>query len=153
MKTAFSIFLACVALFFIWLICLVLGHGCSYVAETADVVHQEVAPDVLLKKYSWFKDASAHLDEMDANIQVFDARVKSVKETYGADASKWPRDVREQLALNSAELAGVKAAYNGLAADYNAAMAKIQWRFCNVGQLPSGADKVLPREYRSYSTN
>ena len=43
-----------------------------------------------------------------------------------------------------------KAAFNSLAADYNANMAKINFAFCNIGTMPAGADIPLPREFRQY---
>jgi hypothetical protein len=44
----------------------------------------------------------------------------------------------------------MKYSFNQLAADYNAQMAKINYAFCNVGQLPQGATTPLPREYKPY---
>lgn len=54
------------------------------------------------------------------------------------------------MSIWQAEVAGVKASYNSLAAEYNAQMAKINWRFCNRGQLFKGADEPLPREFALY---
>jgi hypothetical protein len=50
------------------------------------------------------------------------------------------------------EVAGVKASYNSLAAEYNANMVKVHWAFCNAGDLPAGAAEALPREYKPYET-
>jgi hypothetical protein len=66
------------------------------------------------------------------------------------ERQKWPREDREQYNVWSSEVAGVKASYNSLAAEYNAAMAKFNWRFANAGDLPKGADKPLPREFKTY---
>ena len=57
------------------------------------------------------------------------------------------------MSLWRSEVAGVKASYNGLAAEYNAQMAKFNWQFCNVGDLPKGADVALPREFKPYVTD
>ncbi len=62
----------------------------------------------------------------------------------------WPRTDLEQYNLWTTELAGVIAAYNSLAAEYNAQMAKENWAFCNVGDLPAGATEPLPREFAAY---
>jgi len=70
---------------------------------------------------------------------------------YGSAARKeWAREDREQFNVWSSEVAGVKASYNSLAAEYNAQMAKMNWRFTNVGMLPQGATQPLPREYKPY---
>jgi len=61
-------------------------------------------------------------------------------------------DVREQVGLWQSEVAGITASYNALAADYNAQMSKINYRFCNVGDLPRGATDPLPREFKPYQT-
>ncbi len=64
--------------------------------------------------------------------------------------NKWPREDREQYNLWQSEVAGIKASYNTLAAEYNAQMSKMNWRFTNVGELPKGAETPLPREFKPY---
>lgn len=128
------------------------GRGCSMASDGLDVAQQELTPSALLKKYTWFKDAAAALDARHADIGVYETRAADAATTYGADASKWPRDVRESAAQARSELAGLKASYNTLAADYNAQMAKANWRFCNAGDLPAGADVPLPRSFRAYES-
>jgi hypothetical protein len=130
-------------------------HGCSAAVNTAhkaiDVVADQLDPATLLKKYEWFKDASAQCDKKLADIQVYENRFTQTKQMYG-EPTKWPRDVREQVMLWQSEVSGITASYNSLAADYNAQMAKINYRFCNVGNLPQGATEPLPREYKPYQT-
>jgi hypothetical protein len=76
-----------------------------------------------------------------------------MEESYlGQPRKDWARDDREQYNTWQSEVSGVKAGYNTLAADYNAQMAKFNWSFANAGQLPKGADKPLPREYKPYET-
>ncbi len=121
------------------------------VGRTIDVAKQELDPGILLKKYEWFKDASAQLDKKIADIQVYESRFKQMDITYKKiPRDKWPRDDREQYNLWQTEVAGVKASFNSLAAEYNSQMTKINWRFTNIGDLPKGADKPLPREYKTY---
>jgi two-component SAPR family response regulator len=124
---------------------------CNWFGRAATVVSQQVDPQELLRKYEWFKDAAAALDAKVANIQVYDQRFKQMEDTYKGTLRKdWPRDDREQYNLWQSEVSGVRASYNLLAAEYNSAMSKINYRFCNVGDLPKGADKPLPREYKPY---
>jgi hypothetical protein len=122
-------------------------------SEAVDVGVEEAGPRALLKKYQWFKDASAQLDKKQADIKVYEARFKSMEDGYkGQRRSEWAREDREQYNLWTSEVAGIKASYNGLAAEYNAAMVKINWAFCNKGELPKGAEQPLPREYKPYIT-
>lgn len=134
--------------------CSVVGFGCGFYRNAVSVAKQELYPAALLQKYQWFKDAAAALDKKQADISVYDARLRSISETYGipSKTNMWPRDVREQAAIWSSELAGIKASYNSLAAEYNAQMSKINWRFTNVGDMPDGGTP-LPREYRTYINN
>lgn len=121
--------------------------------NTASVIQKEFYPDALLRKYEWFKDAAAALDKKQADIGVYDARLSTLAADYKGVARKdWPRDDREQSAIWQSELAGVKASYNSLAAEYNAEMVKFNWKFTNVGDVPQGG-RPLPREYRPYQEN
>jgi len=122
--------------------------GCS---ETAEVAQKELGPKALLRKYEWFKDAAAALDSKKASIDVYEGRFARLKEEYkGKSRSDWSREDREQSNLWEQEVAGIKASYNSLAADYNAAMAKANWNFCEVGTLPPGATTPLPRAFKPY---
>ncbi len=127
--------------------------GCFVCNEAAQVAKDEFGPEALLKKYMWFKDAAAQLEKKQADVTVYDGRMKAMAEAYkDLPRHKWPREDREQYNVWASEVAGVKASYNSLAAEYNAQMAKFNWRFANAGELPKGADKPLPREFKPYIT-
>ncbi len=131
----------------------VTGYVLGWFGEAAQVAQEEFGPRAMLEKYEWFKDAAAQLEKKQADITVYDGRMKEMNETYKDLArQKWPREDREQYNVWSSEVAGVKASYNSLAAEYNAQMAKFNWRFANVGELPKGADTPLPREFKPYTT-
>lgn len=117
-----------------------------------ETAYQEFKPEALLKKYEWFKDAAAQCDAKMAVLGTYESRFKSLKESYGANVSRssWSREDKEQWNIWESEYLGVKASYNDLAAQYNAAMVKFNYRFCNVGNLPPGATIPLPREYKPY---
>ena len=120
--------------------------------EAADVAHEEFGPRELLRKYEWFKDASAKLDKKKADIKVYKNRLKTLADTYEGEKRKdWAKEDREQYNQISAEIAGVQASYNTLAAEYNAQMAKFNWQFANAGKLPEGATDPLPKEYKPYT--
>ena len=130
---------------------MVAGSALNWFGRATTVVSQEVDPQVLLTRYEWFKEAAAQLDKKAADIKVYDARLRAQDAAYeGVSRKDWPRDERQQRAVWEGEVAGVTASYNALAAEYNAQMAKINWRFTNVGALPRGAAEVLPREFRVY---
>lgn len=118
--------------------------------NAAAVVQKEFYPEALLKKYEWFKDASAALDKKQADIGVYDARMKALSDQYtGAKRAAWARDDREQSSIWASEEAGIKASYNQLASEYNAEMVKFNWKFTNVGDVPQGG-RPVPREYKPY---
>lgn len=130
-------------------------HTCSSANDIAhkaiDVTAAQFDPETMLKRYEWFKDASASLDAKQADIQVYQNRFDTLKSDYGTSPrSQWSREDREQYNIWLSEVSGVQASYNMLAAEYNASMAKINYAFTNIGQLPRGADKPLPREYKPY---
>lgn len=132
-------------------------HGCSAVVDTAhkaiDVTAAQFDPATLLRKYEWFKEASAQCDKKLADIKVYERRFTQLKTDYeGKPRTQWSREDREQYNIWLSEVSGIQASYNSLAAEYNAAMAKINYAFCNVGELPQGATEVLPREFRPYTT-
>lgn len=124
--------------------------GCMDACNTA---YKEFKPSTLLKKYEWFKDASAQLDKKVADIKVFESRLANMDSTYkGIQKKDWPKDERQTYNQWDNEVAGTIASYNLLAAEYNSQMAKFNWAFCNAGTLPEGATEVLPREYKPYKT-
>jgi hypothetical protein len=128
----------------------VIGGVGGWFSEAATVAHKELGPNALLNKYQWFKDAAAQLDKKRADIGVYDKRVEAMKADYGDQPrAKWDRTDKEQMSIWMSERAGVIASYNGLCAEYNSAMAKINWRFANRGDVPHGSE-ALPREYREY---
>src|SRR5678815_131701 len=128
-----------------------IGSVLGWFGQAKQVAEQEFSPRALFDRYQWFKDAAAQLDKKRADIPVYNQRIKAMDTDYiGIQRSRWPRDDREQYNVWRSESAGVKASFNQLAAEYNAAMAKINWQFANVGQLPQGATEPLPREFKPY---
>lgn len=124
----------------------------GFFQEGAQVAREEFGPRALLKKYEWFKDAAAECDKKRADVKVFEVNLVVMKEDYeGTKRRDWDRTDKEQFNQWRMEIAGVKASYNSLAAEYNSAMSKFNWRFCNKGTLPQGATDPLPREFKEYS--
>ena len=125
--------------------------SCWIVNESVNVAKEEFGPRELLRKYEWFKDASAEIDKKLADIKVYESRLQSMRDDYEDVKRKdWDWIDKDQFNLWTQEVAGVKASYNSLVAEYNAQMVKFNWRFCNKGTLPKGATEPLPREFKSY---
>lgn len=142
-----------------WIILIIVGflalivilNILGWIGGATQVVSEEFSPRVLFDRYLWFKDAAAQLDKKQADIAVYDARLKNLSGAYiGIPRGKWPREDREQYSTWSSEAAGIRASYNSLAAEYNAAMAKVNWKFAERGTLPPGATVPLPREFKPY---
>lgn len=129
------------------------GIPLGWFSGATKVVQKEFGAEMLLKKYEWFKNASAELDKKRADIAVYEGRLSGLEQTYAKlTRERWPREDREQYNVWQSEVAGVKASYNSLAAEYNSQMSKFNWRFTNVGDLPPGATEPLPREVKPYVT-
>ena len=140
-----------VRLSYVVLLTVILLSGCDWFRESKQVAQEELGPKELLRKYEWFKNASSQLDKKQADIKVYQKRITTMSKDYvDLPRNKWPREDREQYNLWQSEVAGIKASYNTLAAEYNSQMSKINWRFTNVGELPKGAETSLPREFKPY---
>lgn len=141
-----------VVLFVLGMLIWFLGSMCAVANNAQQTAMQEFSPSALLAKYEWFKDAHAALDAKRANLAVYERRLVGLEKSYGENRGKWPADERERAGIWESEQAGIAASYNLLAADYNAQMAKFNWRFTNLGDLPAGATEVLPRSVAPYTT-
>lgn len=128
--------------------CGVFSAASWFTSRAMDVAKEQLDPAELLRKYEWFKNASAALDAKQADIRVYEKKITRVRKLE--DENRLDRTNREQLMIWEQEMAGVKLSYNDLANDYNAQMSKINWRFTNIGGLPQGATQPLPREFKPY---
>lgn len=159
MKTS-TVIIAILLFFVIGIPSCLFLKGCGTASNMIDdgfkTIEKQFSPSELLKKYEWFKDASAQCEQKIATLKTYETRFKSIKQSYGLDSLKrrnWSRDDREQWNVWQSEYLGEKASYNDLAAQYNAAMVKFNYSFCNVGSLPQGASEPLPREFKPYIVN
>lgn len=124
----------------------VISYALGWFSEAGKVAQEQFGPAALLKKYESFKDMSAQLDARLSTIKVHENKVAKME----ADKANWTRPDKEAYYIKVDELAGIKAAFNNLAAEYNSNMAKDNYAFTNVGRLPQGAKDPLPREYKTY---
>lgn len=123
------------------LVCAVLfglGTICGTVTETRNVAQEQFGARAALKKYEWFKDASAQLAKKRADITLYDARQKDECKPRPTD-----RFAQEACTTMASERLGVIASYNELAAEYNAASSKVNW---------SIFQGDIPQTYAPYTT-
>lgn len=136
--------------------CRACGTADKMIDNGYQTVYDEFKPSELLKKYEWFKDASAQCEQKLATLKTYESRFESMKEGYGVDSLKrrnWAREDKEQWNVWESEYLGLKASYNELASQYNAAMVKFNYAFCNAGDMPDGSMQPLPRQYKPYIIN
>lgn len=117
------------------------GYVFGVFGEGAEVMREEFGPKALRDKYEMFKDMHAQLGRKQADIAMYREQLN--------DTAKGSEDYR----LLRQEMMGIVSSYNNLAAQYNSAMAKVNYRFANVGGLPEGSTDTLPRNYAPYSTS
>jgi hypothetical protein len=122
----------------------VIGYGLGWFSEAGDVAQKEFGAKAALKKYEWFKDASAKLEQKKNDIAIYEKKVENLNEQYkGSKRKDWDRTDKETLNQWETELAGVKLSYNSLAAEYNSQSSKFNW-------APFKGD--IPENYEQYLT-
>jgi len=143
---------------FWYIICLcifigIISYSLSWCRNMEKVASNQFSPQSLLEKYEWFKNVSDSLEKKHAEISVFEMRIENLKNEYDNERGiSWSREDCETYNLIISELVGIKAIYNQLTSEYNLQMVKFNYKFINVEELPQGTQKVLPREYESYTT-
>lgn len=109
------------------------------VVDTAQgVVAKTMNADNALFNYELFHDLSQGVKQAEANIRAQDQAIATLTVTYGEDALKWPKDVRERYAFINETKQGYITQYNRLAGDYNAQSRKLNRNLFR--------DKGLPHE-------
>ena len=119
--------------------------SCRYADDASDTAFDEFKASSLLKKYEYFKDLSSAIDKKRADIEMYQSEISTMD-------SK-DKDDKFYIQQRKSELFGIIAMHNELCAEYNSAMSKFNYRFTNVGDLPSGATTPLPREVKPYINN
>jgi hypothetical protein len=111
----------------------------GFCSDATNTIYKEYKPSTLLKKYEYFKDLSSAIDEKRATIEVYQEELKMYTD---------PKEYMYQQ--THAELIGLISMHNSLCAEYNSAMSKFNYRFCNKGTLPESNLTPLPREYKPF---
>lgn len=123
----------------------IIGAVLGWFGEAAQVAKEEFGPRAALEKYEWFKDASAQLVAKKQDISVYEKNLEMMREDYeGTKRKDWDRTDKEQFNQWMLEVAGMKASFNDLAAEYNAASSKFNWK------LFEGEPVQLERSFAIY---
>jgi len=88
----------------------ILLNTCS---DTEKVINKEFSPSALLKKYEYFKDASAAIDKQRADIDMYQKEIESMSST--------DKDDKFYIQQRKSELIGIISIHNQLCSDYNLA--------------------------------
>lgn len=110
--------------------------------DTANIIHKEFSASALLKKYEYFKDLSAAIDNKRADLNAYRENLKDYKVK--------DKDDKFYYEQSKAEAMGILMMHNQLVSEYNAGMSKFNYSFCNVGTLPASNLEPLPREHKPY---
>lgn len=112
----------------------VVGYAFGWFGEAAQVAQEEFGATAALQKYEWFIEQQTMIQKADADVAMFEGRVRGVEDqyaSYGPDKAKWSPHI--QVEYNSArqqardDLVAVKSQRNTLAREYNAASEKFNW--------------------------
>lgn len=127
----------------------VILRGCGFVSGWVDdgtkTAHEQFDPSALLKKYEEFKDLSAAIDKKRADIDLYSSEIVELKSVQNMD-----REDKFYMQQRKSELLGIIAIHNDLCAQYNSAMSKFNYKFCNKGDMPVTNLEPLPREFKPY---
>lgn len=114
-----------------------------FAGDATNVAKQEFSATAMLKKYEWFKDASAQLEKKFSDITVYESNIKIMQEEYaGTERKDWDRLDKQQFNQWRTELAGIKSSYNDLSAEYNAQSSKFNWKGFE-GDIPIEYNQLL----------
>jgi hypothetical protein len=140
MKKLVVVGLCCLVLLAIPVMCAV-GELGWWATEAVGVARDEFGPKAVVRKYEWFKDAWTQLQAREANIRERRTQLAALDDAYkGVPRGQWDRVDKQTWAQISAEISGMVAAYNDLAAEYNANKSKATFNFAEMG-LP---EQVVP---------
>ena len=120
------------------IVLMLVSGGLGFLGNAQKTAAKEFSPEAMLKKYEWFKDASNQIEKKENDIKMYQNNLVVMKTGYEGEKRKdWDRTDKEQFNQWNTELAGVKASYNGLVAEYNAQSSKFNWGAFNTENIPT----------------
>lgn len=122
------------------------GYTMGWFSEAAQVAKEEFGAKASLKKYEWFKDCSATIEEKKSTILVYESRVTGMEDVYkGIPRKDWDRLDKQQYNLWTSEIVGIKASFNKVVKEYNAQSSKFNWSSYNDSGLPKHYDQYIDK--------
>jgi hypothetical protein len=112
-----------------------IGYVLGWFSDAAQVAKDEFGPEAAMQKYEWFIDQANRIQKMDQDIINLRAKKENTSTQFETDYGKkkdWDvvtkATYQKEINLATEQLNTTIAQRNGLAADYNAASEKFNWR-------------------------
>jgi len=113
------------------------GHVASNSVQTAhDVVDKTINADNALFNYEEFFNKYEGAKMQAINIKNTEKAIQTLKDTYGNDATKWPKDVRGDYSNLQQNIEGYKMMYQKITQEYNADSQKLNRNLFKSKSLP-----------------
>jgi len=120
-------------------------HVLDKTAETGyGIVDKTLNADNVLFNYEQFHDLYQGAKQQAVNITNSKNQISTFKETYGEDASKYTKDVRNDLSFQQQNLEGYLLQYQKIVSEFNSNSQKLNRELFKSKELPY----QLPLDYR-----
>lgn len=103
---------------------------------TKTIISRTLDGDNILFQYEHFFDMYEGAKQQAANIKKQETSLEDLKVTYGEDALKWPKDVRQDSAFIRETISGLNMQYQSIVARYNADSSKLNRKLFKDKSLP-----------------
>jgi len=121
------------------------GHVASNSVQTAhDVVDKTINADNAVFNYEAFFNKYEGAKMQVKNINNTEKSIQTLKDTYGIDATKWPKDVRGDYSNLQQTIEGYKMMYQKVVQEYNSDSQKLNRNLFKAKSLPY----MLPDDYK-----
>jgi len=120
-------------------------HVLDKTAETGyGIVDKTLNADNAIFNYEQFHDLYQGAKQQAVNISNSKNQINNLQETYGEDASKYPKDVRNDLSFQQQTLEGYLLQYQKIVSEFNSNSKKLNRELFKAKELPY----QLPLDYK-----
>jgi len=120
-------------------------HVLDKTAETGyGIIDKTLNADNAIFNYEQFHDLYQGAKQQAINISNSKNQINNLKETYGEDASKYPKDVRNDLSFQQQNLEGYLIQYQKIVSEFNSNSKKLNRELFKAKDLPY----QLPMDYK-----
>ena len=131
-------------IFLIGIVFSIASYSLGWFSEAGKVAQEEFGPEASIEKYEWFEDCASTLEEKSHTINVYEHNIVDMDSMYaGIPRKDWDRLDKQQYNQWTMEITGIKASYNKVVKEYNAASAKFNWSLYNETDLPEHYDLYI----------